>query len=150
MTEFKLAVRANVEDLVRISKAAFESDVQVGADGPGGPPEYDSLEWHYQVQNEEHLYVLLEDGTVIGGAILSGDQEEPGTVYVDRIFVAPQHHRKGYGIELMKQIEALYGERHTLKLDTPAWNMRTNAFYPKCGFHEVRREGEMIYFEKIL
>ena len=37
--------------LTAISKAAFDSDVDVGADSPDGPPEYDSEPWHIEMMN---------------------------------------------------------------------------------------------------
>lgn len=33
-------------------------------------------------------------------------------------------------------------------LDAPAWNTRTNCFYSKLGYSEVRRDGEFIYYLK--
>lgn len=40
------AERKQIERLVDISKAAFDSDIAVGASTVGGPPEYDSVTWH--------------------------------------------------------------------------------------------------------
>ena len=36
----------NIERIVAISKAAFDSDLDVGASEPDGPPDYDSLSAH--------------------------------------------------------------------------------------------------------
>ena len=33
-------------------------------------------------------------------------------------------------------------------LDTPVWNVRTNAFYTKLGYAEVRRDDQFIYYSK--
>ena len=33
----------NIERIVAISKAAFDSDIDVGASEPDGPPDYDSI-----------------------------------------------------------------------------------------------------------
>ncbi len=35
-----------------------------------------------------------------------------------------------------------------IKLDTPIWNERTNRFYKKCGYTEIGRDGESVYYEK--
>ena len=50
---------------------------------------------------------------------------------VGRIFVSPEHFRKGYGIFLMQEIEKLFPDVREFTLDTPVWNVRTNAFYAK-------------------
>lgn len=41
----------HVLELVRISKAAFESDVLVGASIGDVPPQYDSVEWHIEMKD---------------------------------------------------------------------------------------------------
>ncbi len=150
MIQFKLAEKEQVEELVRISKAAFESDIQVGNTGVGGPPGYDSADWHHQMQESGHLYVLLDDETILGGAVLFQDAENPCMIHIDRIFVAPQYHRKGYGIRLMEEITRVFERPCLFQLDTPIWNIRTSAFYQKCGFQEISRSIEFIHFKKIL
>ena len=37
------SVMEHISTLVKISKSAFESDIEVGASSIGGPPEYDSV-----------------------------------------------------------------------------------------------------------
>ena len=72
-----------------------------------------------------HLYKLTEEGLIVGGAILflKGDK-----LNVGRIFVAPEHFHKGYGIFMMREIENMFPEVKEFTLDTPAWNVRTNSF----------------------
>ena len=43
------AEQKQIEGIVEISKAAFDSDIAVGASSVGGPPEYDSVAWHEQM-----------------------------------------------------------------------------------------------------
>ena len=128
-----------------ISKHAFDSDVEVGAPSAGGPPGYMSLKYHMKMARSGHLFKLAENSLIIGGAILF---PEGDTLTVGRIFVNPDHHRKGYGIRMMQEIEALFPDIREFKLDTPAWNSRTNAFYPKLGYTEVRRNGGFVYYSK--
>ena len=63
-------------------------------------------------------------------------------------FVSPEHLRKGYGIFMMQQIETMFPEVQIFTLDTPVWNVRTNAFYQKLGYVEVRRDSDFVYYEK--
>lgn len=91
------------------------------------------------------LYKLVDDYKIVGGALLFLKDDE---LNVGRIFVAPEHFRKGFGIFMMQQIEENFPEVKVFTLDTPIWNVRTNAFYQKLGYSEVRRDGDFVYYEK--
>ena len=123
-----------------ISKQSFDSDVEVGAPSAGGPPGYMSLKFHMN-----HLYKLTDNGLIVGGAILFPDGD---TLNIARIFVSPEHFRKGYGIYMMQEIEAMFPEVRTFTLDTPVWNTRTNSFYTGLGYTETGRSSEFIYYSK--
>ena len=128
-----------------ISKQSFDSDAEVGAPSAGGPPGYMSLKFHMKMARSGHLYKLTENGLIVGGAILFPDGD---TLNIARIFISPEHFHKGYGIYMMREIEALFPEVRTFTLDTPAWNTRTNAFYTKLGYTEVRRDNDFIFYSK--
>ena len=139
----------HIERIVAISKAAFDSDIDVGACESGGPPDYDSIPWHIQMKNEGHLLQAVIDEEIVGGAILFLDKDGE-TLYIGRIFIDPVHYRKGYGLSLMKMVEDYYSGIKKIKLDTPLWNVRTNAFYTKLGYCEVKRDKEFAYYQKEL
>ena len=139
----------HIERIVAISKAAFESDINVGASEAGGPPDYDSIPWHIQMKNEGHLLQVVIDGEIVGGAILFVD-EDGKTLCIGRIFLDPVLYRKGYGLSLMKMVETFYPGIRKIKLDTPLWNVRTNAFYTKLGYCEVKRDKGFVYYQKDL
>ena len=139
----------NIERIVAISKVAFDSDMDVGASEADRPPDYDSVAWHMQMKNEGHLLQAVIDGEIVGGAILFWDKDGEG-LYIGRIFIDPVHHRKGYGLLLMQMAETYYAGVKKIQLDTPLWNVRTNAFYSKLGYCEVRRDGEFAYYQKEL
>ena len=61
----------------------------------------------------------------------------------------PEYFRKGYGIFMMQRIEESFPEVKIFTLDTPIWNIRTNAFYQKLGYMEVRSNGDFVYYEKL-
>ena len=42
----------------------------------------------------------------------------------------------------------MYPEVKTFTLDTPVWNTRTNAFYAKLGYTEVRRSSDLVWYSK--
>ncbi len=136
--------------LVDISKRAFDSDVNVGGDQPGGPPCYDEIPWHEQMMNEGHLFTLLVENKPVGGILLFADQNDSSVMYVGRIFIDPKHFRKGYGAEGMKAAEQYFPGVKSWRLETPIWNVRTNSFYPKLGYVEQSRDEESVYFEKTI
>ena len=143
--QFLKAGTADAVSLMCISKKAFDSDVEVGAKGAGGPPGYATLSFHTKMARMNCLYKLVDDYKIVGGALLFLKDNE---LNIGRIFVDPEYFRKGYGIFMMQQIEAMFPEVKVFTLDTPIWNIRTNAFYQKLGYEEVRRDGDFVYYEK--
>ena len=132
--------------LTGLSKRAFETDVLVGGPSKGGPPGYMSVPFHAKMARMKHLYKLTDNGLIVGGAILSLKDE---ALNIERIFIAPEHFRKGYGIFMMQEIEGLFLEVKEFKLDTPIWNTRTNAFYTKLGYKEIKRDKGLVYYLKL-
>ena len=131
--------------LTEISKRAFDSDVFPGGPSAGGPPGYTSVSFHTEMARQGHLYKLTEEGRIVGGAILflQGD-----ALNVGRIFVAPEHFRKGYGAFMMREIESMFPGVKGFTLDTPDWNIRTNSFYTKLGYTEIKRDSGFVYYAK--
>ncbi len=140
------ASTADAVTLVGFSKHAFDTDVEVGGSCVGGPPGYSSLPFHTKMARMNCLYKLVDDdGLIVGGAVLFPKEAE---LNIGRIFVAPELFRKGYGIFIMQQIEVMFPDVKVFTLDTPVWNIRTNAFYRKLGYTEIRRDGDFVYYEK--
>jgi len=144
--QFMKAGTSDALVLNSISKQAFDSDAEAGAASPGGPPGYQSVPFHLRMARMDHLFKLVdENGVILGGAILfrQGD-----ALNVGRIFIDPQHCRKGYGIFMMREIESMFPDVKVFTLDTPAWNIRTNAFYTRLGYSEVKRDSDFVYYSK--
>ena len=143
--QFMKAGTSDALVLNAISRLAFDSDTEVGAPSAGGPPGYMSLKYHMKMAKSGHLFKLTENGLILGGAVLF---RRGGTLNIGRIFIDPQHFRKGYGILMMQEIEALFPDVKVFVLDTPVWNTRTNAFYTRLGYSEVKRDGDFVYYSK--
>lgn len=143
--QFMKAGTSDALVLNAISRLAFDSDTEVGAPSAGGPPGYMSLKYHMKMAKSGHLFKLTENGLILGGAILF---RRGGTLNIGRIFIDPQHFRKGYGILMMQEIEALFPDVKVFVLDTPVWNTRTNAFYTRLGYSEVKRNTDFVYYSK--
>ena len=128
-----------------ISKSSFDSDVDEGSPAKGGPPGYMSLPFHMKMARMNHLFKLTENGLIVGGAILFPEKDR---VNIGRIFISPDHFRKRYGTYMMQEIEAMFPDVKEFTLDTPVWNTRTNQFYRKLGYSEVKRDQEFIWYLK--
>ena len=125
-----------------LSKRAFDSDVLVGAASSGGPPGYMSVSFHTKMARQGHLYKLTDEGLIVGGAILFLKND---VLNIGRIFVAPEHFRKGYGSFMMNEIETMYPAAKEFTLDTPVWNIRTNAFYSKLGYRQIKQDNGLVF-----
>lgn len=136
-----------IEEIVSMSKRAFDSDFEVGGSPCGGPPGYDSPAWHEEMLMKGHLFVALEENHIVGGAVLflHGNGKD---LSVGRIFIDCRYHRKGYGTALMGCVEDYFPAAGRFHLDTPIWNKRTNAFYRKLGYVEKKRDDEFVYYQK--
>ena len=144
--QFMKAGTSDALVLTGISRQAFNSDVEVGAASSGGPPGYQSVPFHLKMARMNHLFKLVDgSGVILGGAILfrQGD-----TLNIGRIFIDPRHFRKGYGILMMQEIEAMFPDVKAFTLDTPVWNTRTNTFYTGLGYSEVERDTDFVYYAK--
>ena len=143
--QFLPAGTSDALTLTGISKRSFEIDVSVGGPSKGGPPGYMSVPFHTKMARMKHLYKLTDNELVVGGAILSLKDD---VLNIERIFVAPEYFRKGYGLFMMKQIEELFSNVKKFLLDTPDWNVRTNSLYKKLGYKELRRGKGLVYYVK--
>ena len=141
------AEKVHLEKIVAMSKRAFETDIEVGGTIGDYPPEYDSVTWHEQMLDEGHLFQAVVDDELIGGAILFLSENKE-SLYIGRIFVDSLHHKKGYGISLMNLVENLYSDVKEINLDTPIWNIRTNSFYKKLGYNEIKQEDGFVFYQK--
>ena len=142
-----IAEENQIKTIVDMSVRAFETDVNVGGAKGDCPPDYDSVEWHKQMAREGHLYQAMIGNDIVGAAIVFPD-ETKNSVYIGRIFIDSIHHRKGYGIQLMECIEKNYPSAAEFNLDTPSWNVRTNAFYVKLGYQIIKEEDGFVFYKK--
>jgi GNAT superfamily N-acetyltransferase len=129
------AVEEDAETFAQISKRAFDTDVDVGAPGPGGPPGYDSPEFHIRIREFLDCYKILLDGATVGGVFVGKVNEEH--LVLERIFVDPDLHKRGIATRATELVWELYPEARLWTLGTPEWNVRTKRFYEKLEFTQV-------------
>ncbi|MGD2201361.1 MAG: GNAT family N-acetyltransferase [Candidatus Bathyarchaeota archaeon] len=125
----------DVELLAEISERAFDTDLQYGSPGEGGPKGYDSPEFYLKILEYLDCYTILLEGDVVGGVMVGSRLE--GHKILERIFVDPTLHRRGIGTRAMELVFDRYPEAGLWTLGTPEWNVRTKAFYESLGFVQV-------------
>lgn len=141
------ATTNQIDEITAMSIRAFATDTQVGGREGDCPPEYDSAQWHRQMAEDGHLFAAMVDEKTVGAAILFPD-EKNRSMYIGRIFIDSIHHRRGYGMQLMACIENSFPGIREFQLDTPSWNVRTNAFYTKLGYEKWKTEDGFTYYQK--
>lgn len=146
------AISEDASVLTETCKRAFDSDLEFGSPGPGGPPGYDSLDWNMSIINNQYLqyYKILSGVDIVGGFIV-GDRGFDYQV-CERIWLDPEHMRKGFGTRVFKLVWELYPSAELWVLGTPEWNTRTNPFYQSLGFVQIGKTHDYswdgIYYEK--
>ncbi|MFX1576072.1 MAG: GNAT family N-acetyltransferase [Promethearchaeota archaeon] len=144
---------ADAEILTKTCRRAFDSDLEFGAPGPGGPPGYDSVEWNMKaIENRWLQYRKILLGSEVVGGFIVGNRG-PGYQVCERIWVDPDYMRKGIATKAFELVWELYLSADLWVLGTPEWNVRTNPFYKSLGFAQIGTTHDNpawtgIYYEK--
>ncbi len=150
MLRFEKAKPEDAKALTHISGRAFDNDINYGAPGRGGPPGYKYEMWQIRMMTRGGYYkIILEEGVpfIIGGFIVF--QNSFGDCELGRIFIDPDYQNQGIGAQAMAFMEKQFPEARRWTLGTPAWNLRTQHFYEKCGYVRIGPEGrDGIRYEK--
>ncbi|MBN2444324.1 MAG: GNAT family N-acetyltransferase [Spirochaetales bacterium] len=144
----KPATIDDVNKLAEISLRAFHSDFEVGAPNKiGGPPGYDSPQFHAKILRMSHaFYKILDKDEIIGGFFIF--LKSKTHMELSRIFIDPGYHRKGVGLRSLNYLFKKYPYIKKWTLDTPKWNIRTMNFYKKLGFFIEKEDDCFYYFTK--
>lgn len=97
--------------------------------------------------------VILVGNNIIGGVfvVTIGKKGELGAVFID-----PEYQQKGYGREVMLEIEKQYPKVKKWKLETPSESYHLHHFYESLGYIKVgeiedKKSGMIGYvYEKII
>ena len=145
---FKIAEINDAQVLTLISISAFHTDFEIaGRSTKGGPPGYDSVEFHKKMIKEAtRFFKIVVDNTPIGAFWFCRDNADDAYLY--RLFIDPKYHRKGIGIQLFDFLFKTFPDIKTWTLKIPIWNTRTPKFYKKVGFRIIDRSDRFLFFEK--
>jgi GNAT superfamily N-acetyltransferase len=128
------ASEVDSERLAAIGKRAYDSDIDFGAPGPGGPQGYDSAAFYTRSLRFLGCNAILLGEDTVGGVMVNVSGVHG---VVERIFVDPDHHREGIGSEAMKLIVERYPDVALWTLGAPEWNTRTQPFFEELSFKQV-------------
>ncbi len=122
------------ERLAEIAKRAYDSDVEHGAPAAGGPQGYDSAAFYTRSLKYLGCYAVLRGEDVVGGAMVSTGG---GHATIERLFVDPEHQRKGVGSEAVKLLTEKYPDVALWTVGAPEWNTRAPPFLESLGFKHI-------------
>jgi GNAT superfamily N-acetyltransferase len=129
------AEKKDAETLADICKRAFDSDVDVGSPGPGGPPGYDSAAAQLRFMKFLDYFRIVQNDKPVGGIMVGSAGQEHKVL--ERIFVDPHLHRKGIGTKACELLWECYPDVRLWTVGTPEWNGRTASFYENLGFTQI-------------
>jgi diamine N-acetyltransferase len=100
-----------------------------------------------QIENPDVYFAgAMEDNKLVG--IITAEKEDDQVLFITRLYVHPNHQRKGIGSKLYKAaVEHFIGIKR-VKLDVDDVNHRALEFYKKLGFTEIERKEEELAGEK--
>lgn len=93
---------------------------------------------------------MVNDGNRMIGSVCA--KEEEGTVYIGKLMVYPNYRRKGYGTELLTEIERYYPDKR-YELFTSTRSKDNIRLYQKIGYKifdckAINDELQFVYMEK--
>lgn len=143
---------ADIPDLTRVMKRAFDDDSQKHLGKPeGGPDGYDNgdffRKWAFG-KNAGFGWKILVNGRITGAFIvwiLPDQNNILGTIFVD-----PAVQDRGVGTQAWNFIEATYPDTASWKLYTPIWATKNHHFYEKLGFVRQEVTGEDVHYRKTM
>lgn len=119
----------------------------------GGPPGYNSTQEQLKMlRRATRYYALIDEGAIIGGAILF--TRDNIHIYLGRIWIDPDHQGRSLGVEAMRLLEAEFPQSRRWSLETPEWATLNHRFYEKCGYTNRGPQPDIppdqIAFDKII
>jgi ribosomal protein S18 acetylase RimI-like enzyme len=110
--------------------------------------EHITSEWHSpallaeQIRSPDTYFAVARDGGVVAGVITARQQDD--AIVVARLYVRPQHQRRGIGRKLLESSYRAFSDAQRVRLTVEADNRKGVVFYTKQGFREVARSCEEI------
>ena len=144
------AEREDLDTILKLQYLAYQSEADLFGTRDI-PPLKQTIDEVIEEYNSGIILKMVDDDDTIIGSVRA--KEDNGTVYIGKLMIHPDHRCKGYGSQLLKEIENYYpGKRYELFTSTrSADNIR---LYQKNGYKEFRQESVteelvFVYMEKV-
>ncbi|MBO7449871.1 MAG: GNAT family N-acetyltransferase [Clostridiales bacterium] len=144
------AEREDLDTILKLQYLAYQSEADLFGTRDI-PPLKQTIDEVIEEYNSGIILKMVDDDDTIIGSVRA--KEDNGTVYIGKLMIHPDHRCKGYGSQLLKEIENYYpGKRYELFTSTrSADNIR---LYQKNGYKEFRQEAVteelvFVYMEKV-
>jgi ribosomal protein S18 acetylase RimI-like enzyme len=100
-----------------------------------------------QIENPTFYFPLAKEADELVG--LSTAQMPEDSIVMFRLYISPQHQRKGIGELLLKHVIEHFQGAKKIQLHVEGMNPKGQSFYRKHGFKEIKREEEKVVNEVI-
>ncbi len=100
-----------------------------------------------QIENPQFYFPLVKNGDELVG--LSTGLMPEDTIVMVRLYVSPQHQRKGIGELLLKNVIERFQGAKKIQLHVEVMNPKGQSFYKKLAFKGIKHEEEKIGNEVI-
>ena len=145
---FAIAETSDATKLTQVSIEAFHTDFTVaGRESAGGPPGYDSIDFHEKmILESSKFYKVLVDDSIAGAFWFNVTDAEEAYLY--RVFIDPAFHKMGIGLKIFQFLFQNFSNIKCWQLKVPSWNTRTPSFYTKLGFRIIETTEKFLFFSK--
>ena len=130
------ATAADAPAILALQRRAYQSEAALYQDD-AIPPLRETLD-ELRAVFTDHLVLKAVDGATIVGAVRA--REQPETVSIGRLIVAPERQGRGIGTQLLQAVERCYPHAARFELFTGDRSARNLALYQRLGYRETRRE----------
>lgn len=144
------AERRDLPAILALQRIAYQSEAELlGMDDI--PPLTQSLEEMADEFDEGVILKGVLDGKIIGSVRASSDGQ---TCYVGKLIVSPEHQQKGYGSQLLAEIENIWPHPR-YELFTSVQSANNIKLYETLGYKafkekQVKTGLRLIFLEKLL
>ncbi|MGE8204521.1 GNAT family N-acetyltransferase [Heyndrickxia sp. NPDC080065] len=126
--------KQDADELFAIQKEAFKSDFEKYHDYQTSPYTESYEEFMWRLRHSFH-FTIYEGDKIVGGMNI---MKISNTHYrIHQVFLKPSCQNKGFGSEIMKQVEDSFKAAKKWSLNTPKDNARNRHFYEKLGYKKI-------------
>ncbi len=125
MINLKLTTENHLDHLKRIKEHAYGELSEDYKD-------LTDLSWHVNMRTEGLYFSIFYDDILIGGINLQSDRKSK--FYINSLFIDPGLHRRGFGREVINQIEQKYHEWQSFSIEIPTFLDDSIPFFKSCGY----------------